>query len=165
MQEWEAKKREASEERIRLGTMVNDVQEARKNLEAEMPTVVLTYDTDSPISSSAPSKYPSKENLSIESQLSALRETHAATLADLSSVTSKYHDALWDIYDPASKIQEAKLNTTSRSDSPERLPEPSPYRRRMTGGRSRENSDGQAPTPGKRHFFRQAASTESLHSR
>jgi kinesin family protein 4/21/27 len=97
----------------------------------------------------------------------ALQQTHAATLADLSSVTAKYRDALQEISDLAAQIQEAKLATISVPPSPmtDVAIEQPPIRRRMTGTRTLELSEPQFNSAGKRLFFRQAASTESLHTR
>ncbi|KAL0067120.1 hypothetical protein AAF712_005907 [Marasmius tenuissimus] len=135
-------------------------------------------------------KSPTQASL-IEKQFLALQQTHQATLADLSSVTNKYRDALREISDLAAQIQEAKLGSingnsdamseaTTDSESPNpplnganQSLHPSPSkqsirnRRMASSGRLREGSDAGAvgPNGGKRLFFRHAASTESLHSR
>ncbi|KAJ7024324.1 kinesin domain-containing protein [Mycena alexandri] len=194
MQEWERKKKEAGDARVRLGTVVGEVAEARKSLQldigangAETPpdesqtplaTVALVPDeADKHPDGPPPGAAPSNE---LQNQLVSLQQTHTATLADLSSVTAKYRDALREISDLAAQIQEAKLSGAAvegpaRADSPtletpvEKLVEsPPPFRRRMTGGaRSRESSSGepQYNSAGRRLFFRQAASAESLHGR
>ncbi|KDQ61130.1 hypothetical protein JAAARDRAFT_32135 [Jaapia argillacea MUCL 33604] len=165
MQEWEAKRQEAGEERTRLGNVVNEVAKARHSLEVDLASAPTFTASEQP---AVPS--PSNENSVAEAQLAALQKTHATTLSDLSSVTSKYRDALREISDLASQIQEAKLSSStpadSRSESPERTVEIPPFRRRMTGGsRSRETNEPQFNSAGRRLFFRHAASTESLHTR
>jgi kinesin family protein 4/21/27 len=183
MAEWEKKKEEANEARARLGEVVDEVVSARRSLQldlAKLPAQPIVT-APSPISESPPSEpltpspAPDLDSNSLESQLLSLQQTHTATLADLSSVTAKYRDALREISDLAAQIQEAKLtgstpaeSAVSESPSPvnEKPAENPPHRRRMTGGRSREASDSQLNTPGgRRLFFRQAASTESLHAR
>jgi hypothetical protein len=107
MAEWERKKKEAGEERLRLGSVVSEVVQARKSLES------LTTGMRVPMASrpqSLVTSTPNKADLSLESQLVALQQTHTATLADLSSVTSKYRDALREISDLAAQIQEVKLS-------------------------------------------------------
>lgn len=162
MEEWEAKKIDAGQERIRLGGFVNGVQEARKSLEVDMNSAAQADGKGH--SGTTDDLAVEAANLSLETQLTALQETHAATLADLSSVTSKYRDALREISDLAAQIQEAKLSSSPRSESPERLAEVPPIRRRLTGAKSRDFADTQV-SPRRRPFFRQAASSESLHSR
>ncbi|KAA1469366.1 kinesin-domain-containing protein [Dentipellis sp. KUC8613] len=161
MEEWEAKRKEASEARERLGGVAEEVAQAQKKLEADFAKA---SDAGSSISGTST---PNTMDLSLENQLIALQQTHTATLADLSSVTGKYRDALREISDLAAQIQEIKLSnaTPSTSEFPERSTDISP-RRRMTGGRHRDGSDGSlGSASGRRLFFRQAASTESLHSR
>lgn len=177
MQEWEQKKQDAGEARARLGSVVGEVASARRSLEG----ISRTASTDGSASLRDPSPSPVKETAdfvnkadqaALESQLIALQQTHTATLADLSSVTSKYRDALREITDLAAQIQELKLSSPSIADSsvaespatdkPMDIP---PFRRRMTGGRVREATEPQLSTSARRLFFRQAASTESLHSR
>ena len=105
----------------------------------------------------------------LEEQLVALQQTHTATLADLSSVSAKYRDALREIADLAAQLQEAKVNAsippTPLSESPERPTEVSSPRRRMTRGMSKDGLDGPLTGTGRRLLYRQAASTESLHAR
>ncbi|EKM55284.1 uncharacterized protein PHACADRAFT_184096 [Phanerochaete carnosa HHB-10118-sp] len=158
--EAELKEREESlkamaENRERLGVIVSDVSEARKNLEVAS----ITSDTSSVHGS---------ENL-LEEQLVALQQTHTATLADLSSVSAKYRDALREIADLAAQLQEAKVNAsippTPLSESPERPTEVSSPRRRMTRGMSKDGLDGPLAGTGRRLHYRQAVSTESLHAR
>ncbi|CAK5265252.1 unnamed protein product [Mycena citricolor] len=204
MQEWEARKQEAADARVRLGAVVDEVATARKSLELNVvnghPHVngaSTPDDAETPLASAVPGDAEEKqtipspaviaesskeipENSAAERQLLALQQTHTATLADLSSMTDKYRDALREISDLAAQIQEAKLSGSSAEPVPPESPttvetpverpldhSPGPYRRRMTGGRSRESSMGepQINSAGRRLFFRQAASAESLHAR
>ncbi|PPQ93251.1 hypothetical protein CVT25_015249 [Psilocybe cyanescens] len=179
MQQWEQKKRDAGETRIRLGEVVGEVELARRSLEIDLanaPPAPVSPTEASPGSGSpnaidddTAATSPSSD---LESQLLALQQTHTATLADLSSISSKYRDALREISDLAAQIQEAKLNssivaeTTTESPASEKPPqETSPYRRRIVGTRGRDPPDAQLNSSGRRLFFRQAASAESLHTR
>lgn len=105
-------------------------------------------------------------DINLRTQLDALQQTHTATLADLSSVTAKYRDALREISDLAAQIQEAKLSNPepNRPETPDKLAEAPIFRRRMTGGSRRDPSESQYSSE-RRHFFRQAASAESLRAR
>lgn len=173
MEEWEAKRKEADEDRARLGGVMVEVQQARRSLELDMASAANVQKAIS-ISEVSVSEEPAKEeeselnaiNATLEAELKVLQETHAATLADLASVTSKYSDALKEIQDLAGQINEIKLGSpSSRSESPERSFEGVTVKKRP-GLRAREMSDGQINiAAGRRHFFRQAASTENLHSR
>ncbi|KAG9226271.1 hypothetical protein CCMSSC00406_0003150 [Pleurotus cornucopiae] len=178
MEEWERRRQEAGETRARLGAVVGEVALARRSLELDLAgvngassssvgsTPVHTNGHSSPIPEEPAT--PTRTEQSLEGQLSSLQQTHTATLADLASVTSKYRDALREISDLAAQIQEAKLSSSAITDSPRsETPVDPPRRRRLTGGRNREASDPQIQPalPGKRPFFRQAASAESLHSR
>ncbi|KAJ7311540.1 kinesin, partial [Mycena albidolilacea] len=183
MQEWERKKKDAGDARARLGAVVGEVAEARKSLQLDIAAngSGSGSDVETPLASVAvvPDAADRHPDHDAQQQLVALQQTHTATLADLSSVTSKYRDALREISDLAAQIQEAKLaggeSNNARSESPaletpvERpLIDTPPFRRRMTGGgRSRESSSGepQYNSAGRRLFFRQAASAESLHGR
>lgn len=191
MGEWERRKSEAGEARARLGTVVGEVAEARKSLQLDLRAgangaTTPPEDIETPLASvavvpDAADKHPdgppaADVDSQLQSQLVALQQTHTATLADLSAVSAKYRDALREISDLAAQIQEAKLAgaaTEAAPESPtqetpiERLPEAPPFRRRMTNGRSRESSNGepQYNSAGRRLFFRQAASAESLHGR
>ncbi|KIJ69148.1 hypothetical protein HYDPIDRAFT_105719 [Hydnomerulius pinastri MD-312] len=161
MAEWERKKKEASEDRARLGGMVGEVELAKRSLED------LNGKVNGASASSSGVNTPVTADLSVENQLVALQQTHAATLADLSTVSAKYRNALQEIADLAAQIQEAKLAnpTIPESSALENL-DPSPFRRRMTNSRSREALvDPQFDASGRRLFFRQAASSESLHAR
>lgn len=162
MEEWEAKKRAASEERERLGELVSEVEKAKKELEGTSPTKTNGAPTNGTTTNGANSEVSSLHEAdgSLETQLVALQQTHTATLADLSSVTAKYRDALREIADLAAQLQEAKVNApVPIPESPEHG-DGSP-RRRMSRLRDQEPSNGSA----RRLFFRNAASSESLHSR
>lgn len=159
LEEWEKKRKEAGDERLRLGTVVDGVEQAKRELqESSRPTTPTTNGVNGAPSRS-PSPQPNRRHsvLGLETQLASLQETHAATLADLSSVSSKYRDALREISDLAAQIQEAKLNNSSGDVSPEKPIDTPPLGTR----RSRVAGDGS----NRRLFFRHAASTESLHSR
>ncbi|CAL1705613.1 unnamed protein product [Somion occarium] len=161
MAEWEAKKKEASQDRDRLGGLVDEVAKARKDLEvASAASSILAPSETSSINES---------DRSLEAQLLSLQQTHTATLADLSSVTAKYRDSLREIADLAAQLQEAKVNAptplSELSESPESSSEASLPRRRLARGTSKDGLDVQYNGTGRRLFFRQAASVESLHSR
>ncbi|KAI0372992.1 kinesin [Pilatotrama ljubarskyi] len=162
MQEWEAKRLAANEERERLGELVSEVAKAKQGLEEISPAR-----TNGARTNGANSEVSSIHDTdgSVESQLVALQQTHTATLADLSAVTAKYRDALREIADLAAQLQEAKVNApVPPAESLERAGELSP-KRRMHRGMSK---DGQEPSQngiGRRLIYRNAVSSESLHSR
>ncbi|KAI6045585.1 kinesin-domain-containing protein [Pisolithus marmoratus] len=161
MEEWKQKRREAGEDRARLGTMIGEVEQAKRSLE-DLTT------TKSGISNpSSGVQTPTKIDLSVETQLAALQQTHAATLTDLASVSAKYRDALQEIADLAAQIQEAKLSNPTIPESPSENVEVPTFRRKMTASKSREalRDPAQLDASGKRHFFRQAASSDSLHAK
>lgn len=160
MEQWEAKRAAADEERSRLKDINTEVQRQRRSLEVEM--------TDqSPSPAAEPNGEPSVESESLQQQFDALRETQAATLADLDSLTAKYRDALKEISDLAEQIKEMQLGSPSsdRSESPDGFPDVPATPRRRHKMRSRENSDVQIAINNRRPFFRHAASVESLHAR
>lgn len=169
IEEWEAKRKEAGEDRERLGELADEVARVRKDLETGSPTKSNGF-------SHTPSEASSinePENL-IESQFVALQQTHTATLADLSTVSAKYRDALREIADLAAQLQEAKMTAptphselSELSESPERSTSEAPSpRRRLVRGPSRDALDVQLTNAGgRRLLFRQAASSESLHAR
>jgi chromosome segregation ATPase len=186
MSEWELKRKEAEETRARLGEVVGEVVSAKRNLEVDISNAdsAVTSISPSPIQAESPLPFPLKMNEQegesnkeeLEKQLLELQHTHTATLADLTSITVKYRDALREISDLASQIQEAKLNPTitevaeggeARSDSPsfDILLDTPPVRRRKIGPRIWEVTEGPLSPTSRRHFFRQAASAESLHAR
>lgn len=174
MVEWEAKKKEAGDVRARLGGVVDEVASAKKSLEIDM-NISLTASGEATSSSvtvtpdeqlSKALTEPSATDSVLEKQLFVLQQTHSATLVDLSAITTKYRDALREISDLAAQIQEAKLSNSEpvRSESPEKLLESPPARRRMASGRIKD-VEPQYNSAGKRPFFRQATSVESLHAR
>jgi chromosome segregation ATPase len=160
MEEWQTKKKEAGDAWERLGDVANEVQAERKRLEVDLAKTA-SFGSRSVSEASI----PRESELALENQLVELQQAHTATLADLSSVTTKYRDALREISDLAAQIQEAKLSNAIFTDSSERSVDFSSHRRRVTGGRVKESSESSLNNAGRRHFFRQAASTESLHSR
>jgi kinesin family protein 4/21/27 len=160
MEEWKEKKKEAGEAWERLGGVASEVQQERKRLEFDLAKAA-----SSGSSSVSGTSTPGELESGLENQLVALQQAHTATLADLSSVTAKYRDALSEISDLAAQIQEAKLGNPALTDSPERSVDFGSHRRRMTGGRLKESVETPLNSASRRHFFRQAASTESLHSR
>jgi predicted nucleic acid-binding Zn-ribbon protein len=160
MEEWKERKKEAGEAWERLGGVASEVQQERKRLEFDLAKA-----TSSGSSSVSGTSTPGEPESGLENQLVVLQQAHTATLADLSSVTAKYRDALSEISDLAAQIQEAKLGNPALTDSPERSVDFGSHRRRMTGGRLKESVETPLNSASRRHFFRQAASTESLHSR
>jgi kinesin family protein 4/21/27 len=162
MEVWERKRKEANEDRIRLGDVVGEVELAKRSLESLNGG---STKVNSPSTSGAST--PATVDLSVENQLVALRQTHAATLTDLSSVSKKYQDALQEIADLAAQIQEAKLSnpTIPETSAVDKVDTP-PFRRRMTSTKSRDGlADPVYDAAGRRLFFRQAASVDSLHGR
>ncbi|KAH9030617.1 kinesin domain-containing protein [Lactarius pseudohatsudake] len=159
MEEWQVKKKEAGEAWERLDNVANEVQQERNRLDVDLAKVATGSNSASGTST------PKEPELVLENQLVSLQQAHAATLADLSSVTAKYRDALCEISDLAAQIQEAKLSNASLTDSSERSVDSGTHRRRMTGGRMKESNENSINSTGRRHFFHHAASTESLHSR
>ncbi|KAI0780599.1 kinesin [Trametes elegans] len=162
MQEWEAKRLAASEDRERLGELVNEVAKAKRELEGSSSTKLNGASTNG-ANSSVSSLLSTND--SVEGQLVALQQTHTATLADLSSVTAKYRDALREIADLAAQLQEAKVTApVPHAEPADRGGELSP-KRRMHRAMSK---DGQEPIQNgatRRLFYRNAASSESLHTR
>jgi len=162
MEAWERKRKEVNEDRIRLGDVVGEVELAKRSLES-----MSGASTNGNSAGTSGAGTPATTDLSVENQLDALQQTHAATLRDLSSVSKKYQDALQEIADLAAQIQEAKLsNPTIPETSAVDKVEPPPVRRRMTSSKSREGLvDPPYDAAGRRLFYRQAASLESLHGR
>ena len=164
MAEWEAKRKEAGQDRERLTDLVGEVAKAKKNLE-ETASLKVNGSSQTP---SEASSINEPEPL-LQSELVALQQAHTATLADLSSVTAKYRDALREIADLAAQLQEAKVSgpapiredASESADPPSETPSPSSRRRMTRGAKDEPQVNGQ----GKRLFFRQAASAESLHAR
>ncbi|KAG8217665.1 kinesin-domain-containing protein [Butyriboletus roseoflavus] len=158
MEEWERKKKEANEDRVRLSGMAGEVEQAKRVFQD-------LNKTDG--SSSSGVSTPAAMDLSAENQLIELQQTHAATLADLSTVTVKYRDALQEIADLAAQIQEAKLaNPTIPEFSAIESSETTPIRRRMVSVRNKEvMADPQFDPSVRKPFFRQAVSSDSPHGR
>ncbi len=175
MAEWEEKKKEAGDARSRLGNVVEEVVSAKKNLESlsnnsASPNLSSNDLTTSSIShSQTVAEAITQTDEDAAAQYLALQQTHTATLADLSNVTSKYRDALREISDLAAQLEETKLGSTTITedapfDSPAaERPDFPQFRRRMPSGKHRDEPHSNAT--GRRLFFRQAASAESLHSR
>ncbi|KAG1891461.1 kinesin-domain-containing protein [Suillus subluteus] len=162
MEAWERKRKEANEDRIRLGDVVGEVELAKRSLES-----LNGGSTKVNFPSTSGASTPAAVDLSVENQLVALRQTHAATLTDLSSVSKKYQDALQEIADLAAQIQEAKLSnpTIPETSAVDKVDTP-PFRRRMTSTKSRDGlAEPVYDAAGRRLFFRQAASVDSLHGR
>lgn len=178
MAQWEQKKKDAEETRIRLENVVEEVA-TTKDLESpssspsssptstDAPTNELTAEITPQGTTSVVTSQPEQ---GMTPQYLALQQTHTATLADLSAISSKYRDALREISDLAAQLDEVKLGSptiaeeepTAELTAVER-PESLQIRRRNMNGRHRE--DIQVNAAGRRLFFRQAASAESLHSR
>jgi len=158
MEEWERKKKEANEDRLRLSGMVGEVEQAKQSLQ---DLNVADGSSSSGVST------PASVDLSVENQLIALQQTHAATLTDLSTITAKYRDALQEIADLAAQIQETKLaNPTIPEFSPLASLETPPLRRKVINLRNKEVlADSQFDPSARKPFFRQAVSLESLHGR
>ena len=175
MAQWEQKKKEAEETRIRLENVVEEVATTMKDLESpsssptstDAPTIELIAEITPQGTTSVVTSQPEQD---MTPQYLTLQQTHTATLADLSAVSSKYRDALREISDLAAQLDEIKLGSptmaeeepTAELTAVER-PESLQIRRRNMNGRHRE--DIQVNAAGRRLFFRQAASAESLHSR
>jgi predicted nucleic acid-binding Zn-ribbon protein len=174
LRQWEEAKDQAADDRARLGGLVGTVSKARESLDMEVSRAQ---------NSDAAEKATTPEDTGLQAQYVALQETHTATLADLSVVSAKYRDALREISDLAAQIAEAKLQNMP-VDTPEDVAAPPQYdsmslgRRRGIGKRlgleafehsgvSVNGSNGGSGngTGGRRLFFRQAASAESLHAR
>jgi DNA repair exonuclease SbcCD ATPase subunit len=169
MQEWERVRADAGDQRTRLGAIVDGVEQEKKALETPPASPKLApvngHADAGPGSEPATpvQKQHSLNTSGLDLQLVALQETHAATLADLSSVSAKYRDALREISDLASQIQELKLNSDAPSETGS-LGSLSPDRAEAMAvlqARRRIGTD----SPNRRLVFRHAASSESLHSR
>lgn len=189
MSEWEQKRKEAEETRARLGEVVGEVVSAKRNLEIDISNTSPTATSISPspvpserhpfpfpLKTDAEEGSPESNREELEKQLLELQHTHTATLADLTSITAKYRDALREISDLAAQIQEVKLNPTiaevAEGDDAQTEPptfdillETPPARRRKFSPRIRETTEGPLSPTSRRLFFRQAASAESLHAR
>jgi predicted nucleic acid-binding Zn-ribbon protein len=135
----------------------------------------------------SPAAIPSELPLpALQEEFQSLQKEHSETLADLSSVTSKYRDALREISDLAAQISEAKLQLATTANSgdsdvgsdagrPKTPKTPTPVRRKTLTRRessgvtllngAASTSNGGTTGTGRRLFFRHATSAESLHSR
>jgi len=178
LKEWEAKKQAAAEDRERLGNLVDGVAKARQSLDIEVARfqngAAEEAKKDAPTDAVPTDAAPTKEQSDLQAQFVALQETHTATLADLSAVTAKYRDALREISDLAAQIAEAKLNSPPDpdpiTDSPAPVYETASVGRRRglqrrPTGESTDSVGSPGSASGRRLFFRQAASAESLHAR
>lgn len=155
---WEERRRAAGIDRERLGDLMNGVEKAKTELEHNIARV---REASIHEEGGAPPAV-------LQDQLVSLQQTHTATLADLSAVSAKYRDALREISELAEQISAAKLTESSADvDAMDSSPEETSSRSRrgtFSSGRARDISDG-STTSSRRRFFRQAASTESLHAR
>jgi kinesin family protein 4/21/27 len=175
MEEWERVREETAVQRKRLSNTVSEVETSRKSLEAEVNCIPA-----SPTHSTMTITPEVRISDSSTHELLALRETHQRTLAELNSVSTKYHEALKEISDLAAQISEAKLHseTSSEISSPADTStlggrvlrnSPSP-RHRTLSRRESLSAISVPPSPNmspsaRRNFFRHAASSEGLHSR
>jgi kinesin family protein 4/21/27 len=173
LRQWEEAKDQAADDRARLGGLVGTVSKARQSLDMEVSRAQ---------NSDAAEKAAIPEDAALQAQYVALQETHTATLADLSAVSAKYRDALREISDLAAQIAEAKLQNV-QIDAPEDVTAAPQYESMSLGRRGigkrvgleafehsgvsigGSNSGSGNGTGGRRLFFRQAASAESLHAR
>ena len=174
LRQWEEAKEQAASDRARLGDLVGTVSKARESLDLEVSRAE---------KSDAVEKSATPEDPELRAQYVALQETHTATLADLSAVTAKYRDALKEISDLAAQIQEVKLQNLPVDAQEDAAA--APQYESMSLGRRRgiakrvgleqfehsgvsingSHSGSGNGTGGRRPFFRQAASAESLHAR
>ena len=178
MVELEAKKNDTAEERARLGEIVEEVAKARRSLQLPKGVTIngngSGFDSvgssrpETPLSTIPPSESPQTlVEGDVNAQFVALQQTHTATLADLSTVTAKYRDALREIQDLSSQLEEAKHSQgLAASESPERNGSLDPFSGNTPGFTRRKSVRNMSENSGNRRlFFRHAASAESLHSR
>ena len=177
MVELEAKKNDTAEERARLGEIVEEVAKARRSLQFPKGVTINgnggfesvgSSRPETPLSTTAPSDaLQTLVEGDVNAQFVALQQTHTATLADLSNVTAKYRDALREIQDLSSQLEEAKLSQgLAASESPERNGSLDPFSGSTPGSARRKSVRNMSENSGNRRlFFRHAASAESLHSR
>ena len=129
MIELETKKNDAAEERARLGEIVEEVAKARRSLQLPKGITITSNGSslgsvgssrsETPLSTAPPSEIPQTiVEGNAEAQLLALQQTHTATLADLSSVAAKYRDALREIHDLSSQLEEANLSQGLAASEP-----------------------------------------------
>jgi len=178
MIELETRKNDAAEERARLGEIVEEVAKARRSLQLPKGIAITGNGSslesvgssrpETPLSTAPPSETPQTIiEGNADAQLLALQQTHTATLADLSSVTAKYRDALREIHDLSSQLEEANLSHGLVASEPlERNGSLDPFSGSASGpGRRRPVRNTSESSGNRRLFFRHAASAESLHSR
>ena len=178
MIELESKKHHAAEDRARLGEIVEEVAKARRSLQLPRDVTINGSGSglesvgssrpETPLSSAPPSEPPrTTVEDNPDAQLVALQQTHTATLADLSVITVKYRDALREIHDLSSQLEEARLSQgLASSESPERNGSLDPFSGHASGSVRRKPVRNMSESSGNRRlFFRHAASAESLHSR
>ena len=176
MIELETKKQDAAEERARLGEIVEEVAKARRSLQLPKGFTLNgsslgsadSSRPDTPLSTAPPSEtLATVAEGTADAQLLALQQTHTATLADLSNVTAKYRDALREIQDLSSQLEEMKLSQgLAASESLERNGSLDPFSGNTSGAARRKPARNMSESSGNRRlFFRHAASAESLHSR
>ena len=178
MIELETKKNDAAEERARLGEIVEEVAKARRSLQLPRGVTINgngsgleSLDSSRPetLSSIAPPSETPQTTAegNVDVQFIALQQTHTATLADLSAVTAKYRDALREIHDLSSQLEEVKLSQgLAASESLERNGSSDPSSGNTSGPTRRKPARNMSESTGNRRlFFRHAASAESLHSR
>ena len=174
MIELETKKNDAAEERARLGEIVEEVAKARRSLQLPKGITITGNSSvgssrpETPLSTAPPSETPQTiVEGNAEAQLLALQQTHTATLADLSSVTAKYRDALREIHDLSSQLEEANISQGLTTSEPlERNGSLEPFSGSASGhARKRPVRNTSESSGNRRLFFRHAASAESLHSR
>lgn len=71
-----------------------------------------------------------------DTQLLALQQSHTAMLADLSNVSAKYRDSLWEIQDLSSQLEAVKLSQDlAASEFPERNGSVDPFAFRIARGK------------------------------
>ena len=175
MVELETRKQDAADERARLGEIVEEVAKARRSLQLPKGIIINGNSSnrgsvgssrpDTPLSTAPPSEtQQTTAEGSADTQFLALQQTHTATLADLSNVSAKYRDALREIQDLSSQLEEVKLSQgLAASESPERSGSLDPF---TFGTPRRKPVRNTSESSGNRRlFFRHAASAESLHSR
>ena len=160
MKEWESIRHDAAQQRDRLNGLASEVEDARRGLDSSSrPSSRLEEMRESS---------PTPEDPSINAQFQALQETHTATLLDLESVTTKYKEALREITDLASQLEEVKLQGEAAPLTikiRDEVASAVPGRRKASINRRESSDSGISPTispSGRRVFFRQAISTDSL---
>lgn len=206
MKEVERDRAFLASERERLGGVVGGVEKARRSLEMEVEdtgTPFMTPATEvgemglfrGEVNGTNGVNRNGGEGERQAAAIDELQKKHAATLAELNTVNTRYQDALHDISDLYAQINEIKLqggvekaggetngvqvetngetngvhpdtNTSTDTTPPTRSP-PTPTQRRRAGSRAAAAVGLESPsgTSARRLFFRHAASSESLHAR